>query len=229
MNQLCYNKIDLILIGVDEMIKNRKKISRWFASILVVFLLTACGSTNLTSDKDEPVEEPTEEVEVTDEEQTDEVEVTDENEDEESESDSSEHIPLTIYQADDQLMALDKIDAELVLNTNDPERLAFEELLSGEKEGYENIYLLPNGARINSLLLNQDDVVEVDLSSEYVTNMNAGAGGEVFFLQGLTNTLTEYYGVNDLKLTIDGEIYESGHIILKEDELLSFDDSNVND
>lgn len=146
----------------------------------------------------------------------------------EIESDTAENIPLTIYQADDQLMGLETIESEILLETNEPARLEIERLLSGKIPEFENIFLLPEGTEINYLFLNEDHIVEVDLSEEYISNMNAGSSGEQFYLQGLTNTLTRYYGVNDLLLTIDGELYESGHILLKENELLSFSDEIVN-
>lgn len=162
-------------------------------------------------------------------EQTDLTELTIESKLAEIQKDTAEKIPLTIYQADDQLMALDAIDAELSLDTNEPARFALTELLTGEKEGMEDIFLMPKGSEINYLFLNKDNIVEVDLSSEYISNMNTGSSGEQFALQGLVNTLTQYYGVEDLLLTIDGGQYESGHILLEKDELMSFDDRNINE
>lgn len=147
----------------------------------------------------------------------------------EIQEDTAEKIPLTIYQADDQLMALDAIDAELSLETNEPARMALAELLTGKKEGMKNIFLMPEASKINYLFLNKDNVVEVDLSSEYISNMNTGSSGEQFALQGLVNTLTQYYGVEDLLLTIDGGQYESGHIFIEEGQILSFYDRNINE
>ena len=43
--------------------------------------------------------------------------------------------------------------------------------------------------------------------------MNTSASEEQFNLQGLTNTLTHYYGVTDFLPTMDREIYESDHIL----------------
>lgn len=162
-------------------------------------------------------------------EKTESADLTIESELAEIESGAAEKIPLTVYQADDQLLAYDAIEAELTLNTNDPARLAIAELLRGEHDGMENIFLLPENTEINFLFLNQENIVEVDLSSEYISNMNAGSSGEQFAIQGLVNTLTQYYGVQDLMLTVDGGPYESGHILLEEDQILSFDDRNINE
>lgn len=145
------------------------------------------------------------------------------------ETDTPEILPLTIYQADDQLMGIDRIDAEIQLNTNDPARIALQELFAGEADGFEEIYLFPEGTKINYLFLNDEDVVEVDLSEEYISNMNAGSSGESFYLTGLGNTLAAYYGVENVLLTIDGENYEGGHILLQDGEYISYDDSMVNE
>lgn len=145
------------------------------------------------------------------------------------ETDTLETISLTVYQPDDQLMGLDKIDTELALETNEPARMALKELLSGNVEGMDHVFILPDESEINYLFLNKDNIVEADLSDEYISKMNVGAGAEQFFLQGLVNTLAAYYGVQDVLLTIDEEPYESGHISLEEGQVLSFDDSMVNE
>ena len=48
--------------------------------------------------------------------------------------------------------------------------------------------------------------------------MNAGAGYELLILQSITNTLGDYYGVKEVNITIDGKLYESGHILMKKGE-----------
>lgn len=139
-----------------------------------------------------------------------------------------EVLHLTVYQGDDQALGLDQLEAEITLETNDPARLALQELFRGEAAGYGEVFLLPEATEINYLFINNAGVVEVDLSSEYVTNMNAGSAGEVLFLAGLTNTLLRYYGAEELLLTIDGGNYESGHIILEAGETLTFNEEILN-
>lgn len=77
----------------------------------------------------------------------------------------------------------------------------------------------PN-TKINSLYLNQDNVVYLDLNSAFLTEMNAGSGYESMILQSLANTFGKYYGSDKVNLTIDNELYESGHILLKKGEYL---------
>lgn len=145
------------------------------------------------------------------------------------ETEAAETIPFTVYVPDDQAMGMDTVEAELTLNTNDPARVAITELLSGENPEYEQVNILPEGTQINYLFKNDSGIVEADVSSEFVENMNAGTTGEVFYLTGLANTLIQYYGANEVLLTVDGEPYEGGHIILMDGETIPFDEEIIND
>lgn len=80
----------------------------------------------------------------------------------------------------------------------------------------------PN-TRINSLYLNQDGMVYLDLSRDFLTEMNAGAELEAMMLQSIANTFGNYYGVERVLLTIDNQLYESGHLALKQGEYLTVD------
>lgn len=145
------------------------------------------------------------------------------------ETEVAEIIPLTVYVPDEQAMGMDKIEAELRLMTNDPARLAITELLSGEAEGFEAVDILPEGTEINYLFKNNSGVVEADVSSDFVENMNAGSTGELFYVFNLVNTLSEYYGSNEVLLTVDGNPYEGAHMVLQEGETLLFNQEMVNE
>lgn len=126
-------------------------------------------------------------------------------------TDTPETLPITVYKPDDQAMGLETMNAELSLATNDPARVAIAELFRGDNENYSDFFIFPEGAEMNYLFLNNSNVVEVDLTSEYVSNMNAGSSGESLFLQSLSETLINYYGAESILLTIEGEPYSSGH------------------
>jgi len=51
----------------------------------------------------------------------------------------------------------------------------------------------------------------VDLSGDYVQDMNAGSGYELLLQQSLEATFREFYKAGSLVLTIDGEPYVSRH------------------
>ncbi len=76
---------------------------------------------------------------------------------------------------------------------------------------------------INHLTINDDGIVLLDLSGAFITEMNAGAGYESLILASVANTFGNYYQTDRVILTIDGKLYESGHIALSEGEYLQAD------
>ncbi|WP_338753142.1 GerMN domain-containing protein [Bacillus sp. FJAT-52991] len=74
--------------------------------------------------------------------------------------------------------------------------------------------------KINSLYLNKDGIVYIDLNQAFMKEMNAGAGYESMILQSIANTFGQYYHAEKVILTIDGKLYESGHISMKKGEYL---------
>jgi hypothetical protein len=83
------------------------------------------------------------------------------------------------------------------------------------------------GTKINSLYLNQDGMVYIDLNNAFQEEMNAGAAVESMILQSVANTFGHYYGASRVLLTVDGSPYESGHISLKPGEYLTVDDTDT--
>lgn len=146
----------------------------------------------------------------------------------EIEEDTVETINLQVYVADDQAMGMDIIDATLELETNAPARVALEELFTGQNENFPEINILPDGTDIQYLFLNDDRIVEVDVSEEF-EQMNAGSTGELFYIFNLVNTLSTYYGTTEVLLTVNGEPYTGGHMALSEGETLQFNQEMVNE
>lgn len=105
---------------------------------------------------------------------------------------------------------------ELVFTTNDiPRNKIVEAYKDLPKEAAP---VLSKNTAVNYLYLNQDGMVYVDLSQQFINEMNAGAGYESLILQSLANTLGDYYGADKIMLTVDGKTYESGHILLEKFE-----------
>ena len=116
---------------------------------------------------------------------------------------------------------------EIAFKTNDiPRMLLIEAYKDLPKEAAP---VLTPGTKVNYLYLNQDGMVYVDLSREFLTEMNAGAGYESLILQSLANTFGDYYATDKVLLTIDGETYESGHILLREFEPLEVNYDSIVD
>ena len=131
---------------------------------------------------------------------------------------------VTLFYPDIDGTNLSSVDVQVSFNTNDEPKDIIEKTVK-DLSVYEMIS--PN-TKINELYFDKDDnSVHIDLSKEFVAEMNAGAGFEGMILKSLANTLGTYYGVQNIYLTIDKGPYESGHILLKEGEPLTVDYSNV--
>jgi spore germination protein GerM len=109
--------------------------------------------------------------------------------------------------------------------TNDITKSKFEKSFK-ESLGNNMEVLLGPDVKINSLYLNKDNIVYVDFSKEFTTQMNAGSGYELMILQCITNTLGEYYGVNKVYITVENKPYSSGHILMEKGETFSVNTKN---
>jgi hypothetical protein len=88
--------------------------------------------------------------------------------------------------------------------------------------------LMSENTVVNDMWLDPgSDVANVDFSKEFVTEMNAGTTKESGVLMSVANTIGYYYQVQKVIITLDGEPYSSGHILMKEGE--SFDTTYQND
>ncbi len=116
-------------------------------------------------------------------------------------------------------------DREISFYTNDITRIV---LTAAYKEQIPEMpsRVFSENTKINSLYLNQDGMLYIDLSKEFVTEMNAGSGYEAMILQSVTNTFGSYYDVSRVLLTIDTRLYESDHIALTKGEYLSVNMDN---
>jgi len=131
---------------------------------------------------------------------------------------------ITLFYPDIDGINLRTIDVQVSFNTNDDPKDVIEQTIK-ELSVYE---ILSENTKINKLCFNEEEnSVHLDLSKEFTTEMNAGAEIEGLILQSVANTLGTYYGVQNIFLTIDGEPYESGHILLNEGEPLTTDYSNI--
>jgi hypothetical protein len=96
--------------------------------------------------------------------------------------------------------------------TNDITKISIQNLFKnfpGNNKGQ----LIGKNVTINSLYLNDDGMVYIDFSSNFVKEMNAGSGFESAILESIANTIGKYYGVDKVYITIDNKPYSSGHIV----------------
>ncbi len=118
------------------------------------------------------------------------------------------------------------IDKEVNFFTNDITRKVLAEAYKETPPEPLGSVFTP-GAEINSLYLNDDGMVYIDLNKAFREEMNAGAAYEQMILQSVANTFAHYYGVTRVLLSVDGQPYESGHIVLRPGEYLTADDSTA--
>ena len=105
-------------------------------------------------------------------------------------------------------------------NTNDVTRIVLAEAYKEPFDGQPGSVFSRN-TRINSLYLNKDGMVYIDLSKEFILEMNAGSGYEAMILKCVANTFGSYYSQSKVILTVDNALYSSGHFEFEKGEYLS--------
>jgi len=115
---------------------------------------------------------------------------------------------------------------EISFQTNDITREILAEAYK-EPLGSNAGKVFSENTKINSLYLNSDGMVYIDLNQAFLTEMNAGSMYESMILQSIANTFGQYYNAEKVILTIDGQLYESGHIALQKGESLKVNYENA--
>lgn len=71
---------------------------------------------------------------------------------------------------------------------------------------------LSDSVKINYVKVGKDPkLLNVDFSSDLIGTMTMGTAMETEVLKSIVNTLGEFYNVDYVYITVDGNIYESGH------------------
>ena len=119
------------------------------------------------------------------------------------------------------------VEADVTFNTNDVTREVLESAYrtnytdSMKNQGIGNV--LTTNTKINSLYLDKFETVHLDLTKDFITEMNAGAFYESMLLNSLVDTFGAYYGRDKVIITIDEDNYSSGHIYFEDGEFLKTD------
>ena len=94
-----------------------------------------------------------------------------------------------------------RVDAKKLLEN--PYKTLVEFLIEGPKnEKLQSI--IPEGTKVNKAEL-KNDIVELDLSKEFIENQNGDVDKAALAIYSIVNTLTELNEVNSVKFLIDGE------------------------
>ncbi|MHC1694930.1 MAG: GerMN domain-containing protein [Eubacteriales bacterium] len=118
------------------------------------------------------------------------------------------------------------VTKELSFKTNDVTRLRLSDIYRTVPDSsFSQVF--PADTSMQSLYLNKDGMVYVDLSPSFAEDMNAGAETESLILQSVADTVGMYYGVDKIILTVDNKPFSSGHIEMKVGEYLSVSENAV--
>ena len=116
------------------------------------------------------------------------------------------------------------VDRDIPFHTGDTLQEALEAELKEIPQGSSLIPVLSADASI--LSLNYDaatGIITVDLSEEFITGMNAGSALEGMILDSLADTLGNYFMISQVGITIEGESYSSGAIVIEKGEYWTAD------
>ena len=119
------------------------------------------------------------------------------------------------------------INKNLKFKTNDRKTAVFAKLLR-EKGPKDLTPLISNQTKINNIEVKQsENIVKVDFSKELVTDMNAGHLLETLIIQSIVNTFGHYYHVDHVYLSLAGEPYQSGHIMIEEGDYFEVEEDII--
>lgn len=84
--------------------------------------------------------------------------------------------------------------------------------------------VLQKGTDVNKAKVKDIDGIRtlvVDMNSKFI-NPNQGSGTESLMLRAFANSMIKSFHVKQVKLTVDGEPYSGGHIILNDNQFLTY-------
>lgn len=87
---------------------------------------------------------------------------------------------------------------------------------------------LPARARIRSVSVDYKKGIKLDLSREFVTQLQVGRTGEKLMLQALADTFGEYFQCSAVYFTVEGQLYESPYMMfINGDEYINADTASA--
>ena len=116
---------------------------------------------------------------------------------------------------------IERKEKTVTLNTNESILYPMiRELKTKPKDGSHGVVLTSN-VKVNSLILDQNEnIIQIDVSKEFISEMNLGAGFESLTIDSFVNSLLDNYGMEEVLLTVEGEPIRTGHILLEVGETL---------
>lgn len=113
------------------------------------------------------------------------------------------------------------VEEKVLFETNDDIKELFQNRLK-QAPGEDVQSVIGKNVKIIEIIYNREDwSVTGDFNRSLVTEMNAGVFLEGQILSSIATTLGGYFNVPKVYIRIDGKPYESGHVLLEEDDYLT--------
>lgn len=111
------------------------------------------------------------------------------------------------------------MERDVDIKTNEDMKFKFQKELKIIPETGGLAKTLTKNTKVLGIKVDEDKgIVTVDLSSDFIQEMNAGSGFELMLLDSIVNTFGNYYLKGKVIITIEGKPYESGHVLMKPGE-----------
>jgi hypothetical protein len=116
------------------------------------------------------------------------------------------------------------VDLSIDFHTGDDAAAKFETEFKNVAADSGLARVMKEGSSIRSITLDTNtNVVTVDLTKEFITEMNAGTSYEGRILECVADTLGGYFLTDKVQITIEGGPYESGHFLFNPGDYLPYD------
>lgn len=116
------------------------------------------------------------------------------------------------------------VDISLAFKTGDNPAPKFEYEFKNIPADSGLARVMKEGSSIRSITFDRNtNVVTVDFTKEFITEMNAGTSYEGRILESVADTLGGYFQTDKVQITIEGGPYESGHFLFNLGDYLPYD------
>ena len=134
---------------------------------------------------------------------------------------------INIYFPDFDKDKLAYVNTKLEYYTNQDAKDVIETAMKNIPEGSGLSKVISDNTKILNIKLDdENEKVVVDFSSNLITEMNAGTTLESMILQSITNTFGGYFQRQKVEITIEGNPYSSGHILMQAGECFTVNTEN---
>lgn len=185
----------------------KKKILAILLSLSIPFSLISCNNSLKKSNENEN--------KVTTSTNTVDKETTPNKEDESTESIKEENAKIFYYDVvTDKVVYINKV---IKFEDNEIATALVNELKTAPND--EISPSISKDINLNSANVNKaTSTITLDFSSDFVSAQNLGSGSESSTINAICNTFGSYFNVDNVIITLDGQPYSSGHILMAEGE-----------